>query len=1096
MGGDKNGAGKPGEPGVTPTGEASSKEGASSEGSASVSGAGVAKDAPPASSEGGAKEPAPASEGGAKDPPKSEEKALADERRQPSSPWPSARKNETPPSAPPKAPPKPVRDPDKAAWGAPLEKLDQAWTRLEAKICAGVLVAEILTLVFWIAIRSLSSTGRGGGGLLFRCLVTAVVVTYGVHRATKKHPRHALITTGAFFGGLGLGFAWGDAGTAYFANLFAWLQNSSILVFFGGVNEIAKRLTLWLALLGASLATAQGKHINVDVAMRFLAPRARVPVAVLGWLTAAVVSIAASWGFFDYVAVEEMRAPTTVQCENPRGCPAPAGSKVSKVLASSGRNLFLAGRQITLDVRSLPKVVSGTPYNKWLTPHDWNEWVRGGGWEGRFEAEDVKALELPEDGSIDFRNPSVTAIPGGTEAIPKILVPMLNLVFAFGLLVIGVRFLLRSALAIAGWVKVDPNAAHGDEGLAHAHDHSPQADAVEKAIADAEHPSPYRDPAKSETIDDAPTPKGVRVAFGSIGGVVALLGAIGGALVAMVGALALLGTPLFAIMGGAAELAWLTHPNPDQQVLRRLASDVFGPYFAGSPILATIPLFTFVGYTMAEAKTAERLVRSASAWLGWLPGGLAIVCVIASAIFTLFTGGSGVTIIAVGGLLLPALRKSGYSEKFSLGLVTTGGSLGLLLPMALPLLVYAMISGLPLQLVNKAVILPGLFVLAVFCVYAVRIGIKEKIPSRPFQPMEALRSTWEFKWEIGIFVLLILGVATQMTSIDEAAGFVALYTLAIEVFIYKDLTIKKDLVRIAKSSMSLAGAVILILAMANALINYVEYEHLPNRVLDAMLKSGFDKTWQFLIVLNVFLLVLGMIMDGFSAILVAVPLVLPFASYFGLGPFHVAIMFVLNLELAFSCPPLGLNLFIASFRFNRPVVSLYRIVPPFVGLLAFALLVVTYVPRMSSLLVESDIDKWRQQAKAENRIPSEAWFLECVQLDRNNPQPCSDADKKAFPNGKLPEAAVATPEVPVDAGAAPGAGNEEDDDILAAIRGKEAGAPKAPEGDSEDDLLAAIRGGAKDGGADSGDGDASAKPAPKPGQETDDDLMNMIKGKP
>ena len=187
---------------------------------------------------------------------------------------------------------------------------------------------------------------------------------------------------------------------------------------------------------------------------------------------------------------------------------------------------------------------------------------------------------------------------------------------------------------------------------------------------------------------------------------------------------------------------------------------------------------------------------------------------------------------------------------------------------------------------------------------------------------------------MGVFVLLVVGIKSTLTEIDEAAGLVALYTLCIECFVYKDLSIKKDLVRIAKSSMALAGAVILILAMANALTNYVVDQHLPDRVLEWMLKLGLDKTWQFLIVMNLFLLVLGMIMDGFSAILVAVPLVLPFAAHFGLGPFHVAIMFVLNLELAFSCPPLGLNLFISSFRFNRPVVSLYRIAMPFVGLLA------------------------------------------------------------------------------------------------------------------------------------------------------------------
>jgi hypothetical protein len=373
---------------------------------------------------------------------------------------------------------------EKAAWGAPLAKLDRAWTTLEARLCAAVLVAEIVTLVFWIGIKALSATGRAGPGMIFRLLLTALVFGAIAHKASKKHERHEVITTAATLTGAVVGTQWGEAGTTYFSNLFAWLQNSSILVFFGGVSELAKRLTLWLALLGASLATAQGKHINVDFAMRFLKPKARVPVAVIGWLAAGVVSISASWGFFDYVCVEELRAPPTIACpdDDTKRCPAPPGTKFEKVVSATKRDMFLAGRQLSLDLRSLPKVLSGTPYNKWMTPRDWNEWLRGGDWDSHFKTEDWKAFELPEDGSIDFRNPSVTAIPGGTEAIPKLLVPLMNLVFAWGLLVIGIRFVLRSLLALAGWVKVDPAAAHGDDELAHAHDHSPEAELAEAAI--------------------------------------------------------------------------------------------------------------------------------------------------------------------------------------------------------------------------------------------------------------------------------------------------------------------------------------------------------------------------------------------------------------------------------------------------------------------------------------------------------------------------------------------------------------------------------------------------------------------------------------
>ncbi len=374
-----------------------------------------------------------------------------------------------------------------APWAAPLATLDRAWTTLEARLCAGVLAAEVLTLLGWIAIRALSATGRAGPGMVFRALVTSLVVGALAYATTKKLARRELVTTAAALSGFALGMQWGDAGVAYFSNLFAWMQNASILVFFGGASELAKRFTLWLALLGASVATAQGKHINVDVVMRFLTPKARVGVAVLGWVAAAVVSISASWGFFDYVAVEEMRSPPTVACaaDPTKRCPAPPSSKVDTVLSAARRDLFLVGRQVSLDLKTLPKVLNGTPYNAWLTPREWNEWLRAGRWQERFAAEDVKAFELPEDGSIDYRNPAVTAIPGGTEAIPKLLVPLMNLVFSFGLLVIGLRFLLRSLLAMSGWITVDPAAAHGDDDLAHAHEPPQAADAAVSTMGGA-----------------------------------------------------------------------------------------------------------------------------------------------------------------------------------------------------------------------------------------------------------------------------------------------------------------------------------------------------------------------------------------------------------------------------------------------------------------------------------------------------------------------------------------------------------------------------------------------------------------------------------
>jgi C4-dicarboxylate transporter DctM subunit len=549
------------------------------------------------------------------------------------------------------------------------------------------------------------------------------------------------------------------------------------------------------------------------------------------------------------------------------------------------------------------------------------------------------------------------------------------------------------------------------------------------------------------------TSLGAKIGLSAVGAVVVAIGVGGGFLAAAVVALALLGTPLFAIMGGASELAWMFHHDPTFHHLRYIAPTVLDERFSDSPILVTIPLFTFVGYVMAESKTPDRIVRASSAFFGWMPGGLAIVCIVASAFFTTLTGGSGVTIVAIGGLLYPALRKQGYSDAFSLGLVTTGGSLGLLLPPSLPILVYSLVAGIDFNKTFKAGLIPGLLVMVLLGIYAAYVGAKEGVKRERPRLVEMRKALWLLKWELLIPVIILGGLGSGLTSLDESAGLAALYTLAIEVWVYKDLSLKKDLPRIAKASMGLAGAVILILAMANALINYVIQETIPAKVLGFMLKLGLDQTWQFLIVMNIFLLILGMLMDGFSAILVAVPLILPFAARFTLGPFHLAMIFLLNLEIAYCCPPLGLNLFISSFRFNRPVVSLYRVVMPFAGILACALLLVSYIPRISDVLILPDIAAARADAAKTHSPPRDAWIMECVQEDRTNPMPCSDADKKAWPNGQAPESADtanANANANANADANADAGEESEDDLAAAIFGgaKDAGAAKVDAGAS------------------------------------------------
>jgi tripartite ATP-independent transporter DctM subunit len=491
---------------------------------------------------------------------------------------------------------------------------------------------------------------------------------------------------------------------------------------------------------------------------------------------------------------------------------------------------------------------------------------------------------------------------------------------------------------------------------------------------------------------------------------------------------ALIGAPVFAVMAGATELAWLLHDNPDLRHVRFIAPDVLDERFAGSPILVTVPLFTFIGYVMAESQAPARIVRASNAFFGWMPGGLAIVCIVASAFFTTLTGGSAVTIVAIGALLYPALRQRGYPDRYSLGLVMTGGSLGLLLPPSLPILVYSLVAGIDYTKAFKAGIVPGLLVIGLLAVHAAWVGIREGIPRTPVDPKEMLSALWLIKWELFIPVLILGGLATGLTEIDESAALAAAYVVAIEIHVYRDLR-WRDFPRIAKSSMALAGAVLLIMAMAMALTNYVISEQIPNRVFNWVTGIGVTETWQFLITLNVFLYLQGMFMDGFSAILVAVPLLVPFAAQFELSPFHLAMMFLLNLEIAYLSPPLGQNLFVTSFRFNRPMLSLYRIALPFVGILLFGLILFMTVPKLSTLAVEKDIERAKAQAARFDEPPRDAWLLECVQEDRNNPLPCTEEDKRKWGSGKdivMPQ----QPKEPATSEADAGTGEQSPEDEL------------------------------------------------------------------
>jgi tripartite ATP-independent transporter DctM subunit len=592
------------------------------------------------------------------------------------------------------------------------------------------------------------------------------------------------------------------------------------------------------------------------------------------------------------------------------------------------------------------------------------------------------------------------------------------------------------------------------------------------------------------------------ISLSPVGILSGLAGLFGGGAAGIIVALALLGTPLFAIMGAASELAWLLHKDASYHHLRFIAPNVLDDRFAGSPVLVTIPLFTFVGYLLAESRTADRIIRFSTALLGWLPGGLALVCIVASSFFTAITGGSGATIIAVGGLLYPALRKQGYSPQFALGLITTGGSAGLFFPPSLPVLVYSLVAGIDFTRAYKVGIVPGLLVIGLLAAYSISVGARQKIKTTA-QWGDLWPSFWDLKWEAFIPVIIMGGLLTGMTALDESAGLAALYTLLIEVLVYKDLK-WKDLPRLTKSAVTLAGALIIVLAMANALMNYVIQEQIPGKVLEQLLRLGLTHTWQFLLMMNAFLLVLGMIMEGFSAIIVAVPLILPFAAQFRLNPFHLAMMFILNLEVAYVCPPLGLNLFISGFRFNRPVVTLYKTVPPFVGLLAIALLMVSYVPKLSTMPIEGDIRQARAEAAESNLPPRQAWLLECVQEDRTNVKPCSAEDEKKWGDKAEPKEDKLVPEAPTTPADAGPSGGPSDDDIMKMLQGGtgatgsgvgaagDAGA-KPSTGPSDDEIMKMLQGGVPS----TPSAAPSAPPAPtgkSGGMPSDEEIERMLRG--
>lgn len=404
--------------------------------------------------------------------------------------------------------------------------------------------------------------------------------------------------------------------------------------------------------------------------------------------------------------------------------------------------------------------------------------------------------------------------------------------------------------------------------------------------------------------------------------------------------LALFGLPLFAALG-AGSLLFAHYSELDSALLivelNRLAS---------SPNLTAIPLFTFAGVVLAAGGAPHRLLRLFNAALGWLPGGLAVVAIAACAFFTSFSGASGVTILALGGLLFPVLMKVHYPQRFVLGLLTTSGSLGLLFAPSLAVLLYGIVAGVNIDQLFFAGILPGLLLMLMLATYASVTGTRFGVRHHPFSWHVLLRAVRAGLGDIVLPVLIIVGIFGGFVTVSEAAAGTALYVLVHESAIHRSISLRRQLVPLLADSAVLVGSILIILGIAMGLTNLMIDAQLPMRLLDWMEKT-IDSQLQFLILLNLFLLAVGAMMDIFSAIVVVVPLILPLATRFGVDPVHLGIIFLANLEIGYSTPPVGINLFIASQRFEKPILSLFRAALPFLLLMLVWLAIVTYVPALS-----------------------------------------------------------------------------------------------------------------------------------------------------
>ena len=403
---------------------------------------------------------------------------------------------------------------------------------------------------------------------------------------------------------------------------------------------------------------------------------------------------------------------------------------------------------------------------------------------------------------------------------------------------------------------------------------------------------------------------------------------------------AFFGLPLFIVLGGAAYILFAGVGGSLELIPNEAYTMLTGK------TIAAIPMFTLSGFILSESKAGERLIGFFRALFGWVPGGMAVVAVLVSAFFTTFTGASGVTILALGGLLAYILvERGGYKETFAHGLLTSSGSIGLMFPPSLPIILYGVVAQVSIKDMFLGGVIPGVLMVIALSIFGVVAAVKQKVPRIPFHSKEVFRTFKDSFWEILLPFIIMFSYFGGITTIVETGAAAVIYTMIAEMLIHRDIA-PKDIGRVFLKSLPIIGGVLIILAASRGLSYYIVDAEIPVK-LSAWVELHISSRYVFLIFLNLALLVTGMLMDIFSAIMVVVPLILPLGKLFGINPVHLGIIFLANLELGYLTPPVGLNLFLAAYRFEKPLAKVYKTVIPFFLLLLVVVLLITYVPWFS-----------------------------------------------------------------------------------------------------------------------------------------------------